>query len=307
MEYKKPPLSFEQQADQLLSRGMEGDRALIVSRLKAVSYYRLSGYWYPFREPDPNTPPQRTDHFKPGTAFDDVWSLYVFDRRLRLLVLDAIERIEVTVRSHLAYLHAHTHGAFAYATQPNSLPNSNPKHLANLLDSVREETARSREAFVKHFLAKYGNSHNNVLPVWMAVEVMAFRSVLTFYRGCIQDIRREVAQTFGVHHKVFTSWLVALNTIRNVCAHHGRLWNRPAGTRYKIPAKEKDWHTPVRVGNDRMFGILTICKWSLDRIAPQSCWAGRLKALLDEFPAVPTRSMGFPENWTECPIWVGPA
>jgi hypothetical protein len=64
-----------------------------------------------------------------------------------------------------------------------------------------------------------------------------------------------------------------------------------------------EWQVPVVVGGDRMFGILTICKWSLDRVAKQSRWADRLQSLLLEFPAVPLTSMGFPPNWTDCPIW----
>ena len=98
MKYAKPPLTLEQQADQLLPRGMVGDRDVMIARLRSVSYYRLSGYWFPFRNAD--------DSFKPGTSFEAVWNRYVFDRRLRLLVMDAIERIEVAVRSQLAHHHS---------------------------------------------------------------------------------------------------------------------------------------------------------------------------------------------------------
>ena len=99
MKYDKPPLSFDEQADRLIQRGMTGDRELMKTQLAAVNYYRLSGYWYPFRNPD--------DTFKPGTTFEMVWQRYAFDRRLRLLVMDAIERLEVAIRSQLAYHHAH--------------------------------------------------------------------------------------------------------------------------------------------------------------------------------------------------------
>ena len=72
------------------------------------------------------------------------------------------------------------------------------------------------------------------------------------------------------------SWLLALNTVRNICAHHSRLWNRELGTKPKIPAKDMAWQV-VLVKNDRIFGILTICKFCLDRIAPQSGWPDRLR------------------------------
>ena len=99
MKYENLPLAYEEQADQLMDRGMGGGGALIVSRLKAVSYCRLSGYWFPFREPDPSNPPQRLDGFRPATTFEDVWNRCVFGRRLRLIALDAIERNKVTDRS----------------------------------------------------------------------------------------------------------------------------------------------------------------------------------------------------------------
>ena len=95
MEYKKSPLTFEQQADLLISRGLQADRAQLISSLKSVNYYRLTGYLYPFRMAD--------DTFKPGTTLEMVWRRYSFDRRLRVLVMDAIERVEVAVRTQLVY------------------------------------------------------------------------------------------------------------------------------------------------------------------------------------------------------------
>lgn len=302
MKYNKPPLSYEQQADLLLARGMIGQRDLIIDRLSQVSYYRLSGYWYPFRQTDPANPDQPLDNFKPGTTFNDVWQRYVFDRRLRLLVLDAIERIEVTVRTQLAYQHAHEFDPFAYANLPSSLPGLKWQDWLELCASLGREMGRSKDTFVRHFTKKYGSDHG-YLPVWMAVEIMTFGSVLTFYRGCPPVIHRELATSFGVHDTVFNSWLLTLNTVRNICAHHARLWNREIGTKPKIPDKDPAWNTPIKVEGDRVFAVLTICKWCLDRIAPQSRWSERLRALLAEFPNIPPVSMGFPKDWDKCPIW----
>lgn len=297
MIYAKPPLTYEQQADQLLQRGMVGDRALIIQRLTSVNYYRLSGYWFTFCRPN--------DTFEPGTSFDIVWERYRFDRRLRLLMMDAIERIEVAVRTQLAYLHSHWYGPFAYAGQPLSLPNLTPNRHTQFLDRLQEEVDRSQEMFVDHFYRKYGDSHAS-LPVWMATEVMAFGSMLSFFRGTEQDIKREIARKFAVPDVVLESWLLHLNTVRNICAHHGRFWNRELGNNPLLPTnatKHPQWFAPVRVPNRRAFVALTICKYCLDRIAPQSRWANRVKALLEEFPGIPRPSMGFPANWEQCPIW----
>lgn len=302
MKYDKPSLTFEQQADLLIRRGMVGDRALIIERLTTVGYYRLSAYWYPFRRPDPADPRFPLDDLKPDTSFDEVWCRYAFDRRLRLVVMDAIERIEVALRALLATHHSQRYGLFAYANDARSLPSIDSGKFAKYREDIIKEQARSKDPFVKHFNAKYGDSHS-VLPLWMAAEVMAFGTLLTFHRGCDPAIRAAIAKPFGVHENVFASWLLALNTVRNICAHHSRLWNRDLGNKPKIPEKITDWHSPVKVSNDRVFGILTICKWSLDRVAPQSRWADRMRALLDASPTIPLVSMGFPANWRESPIW----
>ncbi len=304
MRYDKPPLSFEQQADVLISRGMQGDRALIIERLTTVGYYRLSAYWHPFRKPHPSDARQVLNEFKPGCTFDEVWCRYVFDRRLRLLCMDAIERIEVSLRALLATHHSQRYGAFAYVNDSRSVPNLDARKFDDYRADIIKEQTRSKDTFVKHFKTKYGDSHS-MLPLWMAAEVMAFGTLLTFHRGCDPGIRAAIAKHYGVHETVFTSWLLALNTVRNICAHHSRLWNRELGIKPKIPERIADWHAPVRVTGDRVFGTLTICKWSLDRIAPQSGWSGRFRALIAASPTVPIQSMGFPTNWQECPIWKG--
>lgn len=297
MKYAKPPLDLEAQVALLHARGMSGDEARMRRRLASVSYYRLSGYWYPFRLPD--------DSFKPGTSFDVVWDRYVFDRRLRLIVMDALERIEVAIRAKLSYYHSLHYDPFAYATDPTSLPKLRPKELRKFLDRLSDEKRQGRkEKFVAHFERKYGDVHDH-LPIWMASEVMTFGCVLTMFRGAAHQTKKAVASAFGVPDPVLSSWLLCLNTIRNVCAHHSRLWNRELGVKPMIPRQDEypDWHQPVAVDNRRVFAVLTICNFCMQSIAPGSQWAQRLRALLDDFPQIPRASMGFPEDWLESPIW----
>lgn len=296
MKYTKPPLTFEEQADLLLSRGMACDRSLMIERLAVVNYYRLSGYWFPFRDGG-------GDAFKAGTTFERVWTRYVFDRQLRCLVMDAIERVEVAVRASLAYYHSHySKDPFAYATDVKALPNLRTDQRDRFLAEVEEYSKNSKEAFAEHFRSKYGTDHAH-MPIWMASEIMTFGHVVTFFRGSAAHIQQEVAKVLCVHDKVAMSWLLALNTVRNACAHHARLWNRAIGTKPLIPKHRKDWHVPVAIRNDRAFGILTILKHCIDIVAPQSGWCNRLVALLEKYNTVPQKSMGFPDNWKECPIW----
>lgn len=296
MKYTKPALTCEQQADLLIQRGMCGSRQLIITRLSMVSYYRLSGYSHPFRCP------LSGEGFIPGTTFEGVWARYAFDRRLRVLVMDAIERVEVSVRTWLAYEHAHETGPFGYATDLAALPELDAEDRAKFFADLAKDIAKSREAFVEHYQKKYGRDHPH-MPIWMITEIMSFGEMVTLFRGSSYRIRGLVAGRLGVDRNVFFSWLLALNTVRNVCAHHSRLWNREFGVRPKLPNNNPHWRTPVEIRNNRLFVVLTILKYCLDRTAPQSAWSSRVVKLLSEYSQVPKRDMGFPDNWTECPFW----
>lgn len=292
--YDKPPLTYEQQSDQLLARGLIADKQELIDKLKAVSYYRLSGYWHTFRNPD--------DTFKPATTLDKIWQRYTFDRQLRLLVMDAIERVEISVRTKVAYHLSHRYGAFGY-TQSSTLPKLSSDDFCRLIHDIEREWSRSKEAFLVHYRHTYREKH---LPLWMAAEVMAFGMMLTMFRGIEQDLKQNIAGDYGISDSVLQSWLIAINGTRNICAHHGRLWNRELGYKPLIPRQNKhpQWHIPVRVSENRVFAILTILRYMLKLIAPQSRWQSRLEELFRKYPEIPLRLMGFPENWKECPIWM---
>ncbi len=292
MKYDKPPLTFEQQADLLIKRGLLADRDILVTRLQAVNYYRLSGYIYPFRQQD--------DTIRAGTTLDTVWHYYTFDRQFRMLVMDAIERVEVAVRTQLAYHFAHFYGPFGH-TVPSNLPRLKTDEHKRWIEELRQETNRSKETFIEHFRKRYGDNHDS-LPLWMLVEVMSFGKTLTFFRGVHHDLRREVAQHYRLPDEVLESWLRTLNAVRNICAHHGRLWNRELGYKPKLPNERKypDWHKPVAIPQDRVFVVLTILQYLL-RYA--SRWKDRLHVLLKNNSEIPLHPMGFPANWSESPLW----
>lgn len=293
MKYTKPPLTYEKQSQLLISRGLVCCEQELIEKLKAVSYYRLSGYWYPFRNPD--------DTFKPHTSLEQVWKRYTFDRQLRLLVLDAIERIEISIRTGLVYHHSHTYGPFGYMDGTN-FPYLSKNEFMMLQGKIRESVKQSRETFVLHFNQKYGDMHPD-LPLWMLAELLSFGMILTMYRGVDKQIKRSIASEYHLAFGVMESWLKTINMVRNICAHHSRLWNRTLGIKPIIPNKDPQWHTPAKVHNDRIFGVLTLLKYLMNYTAPQSQWQDRLENLLKQYQGVSIKLMGFPENWKECPIW----
>ncbi len=298
MRYEKPPLSFEQQADRLLQRGLIAEREELIRCLTEVNYYRLSGYWYPFRNPG-------EDRFYSNTTLEMIWERYVFDRQLRVLTMDAVERVEVAVRTALVNQITLRHGAFGHLDRQN-LPNISVSRHRRMLGKIQTEQDRSKELFVAHYNAKYSSETN--LPLWMATELMSFGTMLTLFHGAGSEIKQDVASRYGVSDDVLKSWLLSLNTVRNVCAHHGRLWNRSFGTPIKIPRRRKhpEWHDPVEIAENprRLFAILSVLAFLVHRIAPQSGWQTRLVGLWEEkHPSIRIDAMGFPPNWKESPVW----
>jgi abortive infection bacteriophage resistance protein len=185
MIYGKQALTLEEQADRLIDRGLLADRDELIARLRAVSYYRLSGYLFPFRARDASG--KLLDSFIPGTKLDTVWRRYTFDRRLRLILLDAIERIEVAVRTRFVYHFVHALdstgnklGPFGYLHSKN-LPGFKRRSLwrqlwrnvnsllklrgilrsdyAVWLAKLQNEKRRASDTFVRHFKQTYGDQH----------------------------------------------------------------------------------------------------------------------------------------------------
>ena len=296
MEFNKPGLTFEEQAEQLLRRGMTGQKDAIIEKLKAVNYYRLSGYWFPYRNPD--------NSFIAGTSLDKVWKHYAFDRQMRLLILDAIERVEISIRTQICHEHVLKYDAFSYL-ETVKLPGLNPEEFSDFIYKVKREVdrAKDKEQYLISFFEKHGDVHT-MPPLWMAVETMSFGRMVSLYRGCEPKIKKAVARQYGLTDTVLDTWLLSLNMIRNICAHHGRLWNKVLGLKPLIPRKGAAWHEPVEISNDRLFVVLTILKYLLDKIAPQSAWDQRLLKLLEDYPRVSRQKMGFPQNWQDCPIWI---
>lgn len=148
MEFCKPPLNVSDQIALLKKRGMTfADDARAMRVLKNVNYYRLRAYWLPFEAPEADRYAEGEHLFKPGTDFDNVVSVYVFDRKLRVLLLEAIERVEIAIRTHWAQVLAESYGAHAYL-DPSHF---NKQHIYDAcMSSLDEELARSKETFVQH-------------------------------------------------------------------------------------------------------------------------------------------------------------
>lgn len=316
--YNKPYLSLEQQLQLLKSRGLNvTNDDLALGCLQRLGYYRLSGYWYPCRKLIVNpklSKPQRADEFMFGAKFQDAIELYVFDKKLRLLILDAVERIEVAIRAEIAYLLG-KEDPFAYTN--SSLLHGN---FTKKIDSKTGKTKhqewlfkheqlinRSKEDFTEHYKYKYGLP----LPIWIAIELWDFGLLSTFYKGMTVKDKSGIAKKYNITDwQVMESWLRSLNYVRNVVAHHNRLWNRNLIDQPKLAKKgEMPMFNPF-INNvhviSRIYIILCILAHFMQCIYPRSTWKKRIVDLIEAFPKtnfVDIQDMGFPKDWQQNLFW----
>ncbi len=138
MKYIKPALTFEEQSDLLISRGLIAERDKILKTLKAVNYYRLSAYFLPYKTADEN--------FIPDTTLEAVWSRYTFDRQLRLLVMDAIERVEIALKTQIASFFSIKHGTFGYLNKENFSDKMTDREYSQMIISLKDNTQTSRKS-----------------------------------------------------------------------------------------------------------------------------------------------------------------
>ncbi|WP_250162866.1 Abi family protein [Psychrobacter sp. WY6] len=213
--YVKPPLTFAQQIARLEKKGMFfEDKNLAESKLASISYYRLSGYWYPFRIR--NDQKFVTSQFQNGTNFNEVVSLYEFDRKLRSLILDAIERVEIAVRTQFTYQMGHKYGAFGYTNSANF---HNKFNHQKWLGKIENEVERSTDDFIEHFSSKYIGFPT--IPIWMLTEVISLGALSFGYRGLINnqaqgvEDKKLIANHFNLHQKAWR--LVAYFDLRQKC------------------------------------------------------------------------------------------
>jgi abortive infection bacteriophage resistance protein len=261
--------------------------ARTIEWLQRVGYYRLSAYFIPFRTTG-------SDAFRTGTTFDRVIDLYKFDCGLRLVVLRALDRIEVGVRAIATYHLAHELGPFGYA-----IPTNFPSHYdhASLMKNLAREESRSTEVFVRHYRSKYTSPPH--LPIWMATELLTFGTLSKMYGNLRKGFRKKIAREFNQPEPVFTSWLHSLAAISNICAHHSRLWNRQLAVKPALPTA---W-AGAGIDNSRVYAIALVIQSLLNTLSRDSNWKERLKATFATYPSVNLPAMHFPTNWQDQAPW----
>ncbi|SMQ93776.1 Abi family protein [Xanthomonas fragariae] len=301
VQYTKEALDYAQQIRQLQGRGLAiVDPVKAELYLRKVGYYRLMGYLFPLRVAGGDT-------YLPGASIDTALRLYEFDRHLRHLVGDAIGHIEVAARTAVTYRLAHAYGSFAHRNAANFRPDGGKGNWhESWLSKVDEQVCRARETFIDHYKCRYTIPPFPEVPIYMASEVMSLGTLSKLVCAMHSVDQAAIATEFHTDIPVLLSWLHAVSVVRNIAAHHGRLWNRVLGVSPKLPRHGVWAGTSSTVPQTRLFFMLCVLNHLLkDTAANITHWRTTVSDHLRPLLVDPSRraSMGAPDNWETHALW----
>lgn len=287
-------------------------------KLSQVGYYRLSGFWYPCRqiEHDNNGQvvlqhgkPKRSDQFTENTRFEEVFKLYIFDKKLRLLLLDAIERIETNIKTVLAHELgkidelAYQNPSFINPSQLQDYYQHNQIKNAWIEWSNRQrsELSRSKEDFIT-----WHRKSGRAMPIWVVVESWSFGTLSKYYELLKGTHQNNIATRLGVSNSsILVRWLQKINVLRNRCAHHTRAWNQTESNPVGIPTGDHQdaiYFSRFNLSQEsrkKIFSLIVIIWYLLQQIGPNSDWIQHIIDLIEDFPQLPLNhesSMGIPNG-----------
>ena len=296
MRYMKQPASLEEQIDLLKRRGlMIDDEAEAFAILERVSYFRLASYWRVMEE-------DKAQHvFKPNSHFSNVLTLYRFDSELKSLVFNSIQRIEIAVRTRMIQQFSMKYGSFWFMDkQLFASEDIFRKNLAILRNAVE----RSIEDFVLEHFQRYDEP--DMPPVWKSLELATLGILSRMYSNFADNaLKKQVARSFTIpQHEFMRNWLENLTVVRNICAHHARLWNNYTSIQLRLPHRlPYSWLTNFNIPEGRLYPQLCCIAYWLNSIDQKNTFVADFKALLTKYPTVDTAAMGFPRGWQQEPLW----
>lgn len=302
MEFCKPPLSVADQIALLQKRGMTvADEVRATRVLQHINYYRLRAYWLPFEASEEKRLAIGEHLFKSGTDFDQVVAVYVFDRKFRLLLLEAIERVEIAIRTHWAQVLSEVYGSHAYM---DSSVFHHPHIFSSCIASLDEELNRSKETFVQHYKDKYSKPVRP--PIWAICELLTLGQLSKWLSNIKhRKDRQAIAARLGLDEVVVCAFAHHLTHVRNLCAHHSRVWNRKLTFTMTLPRRPAVLAVQFNPAEDRrIYNTLVMLAWCIRTISPDTTWPLRMKELMLTRSAAETKAMGATANWASQSPWV---
>ena len=274
--------------------------------LARISYYRLKGYWW-------DTQSDNVNHmFSPNIYFEDIIDRYVFDQKLRVVIFSAIELIEVTLRTKMIYHLSLKYGGLWYLNtslfQSTSKKGASQTIHMDTINELEKEFKRSKEVFILDQLLRYPNDDPDA---WKILEVASMGTLSKLYKSLKHNLpeKSTISKEMGLNfHSELSSWLESITYVRNIIAHHSRLWNR---NMVKRPVENLNnpigaWLvTPLHPANyKKPFLIISTLIYLCNRINLGHNVKIQIIDLFNMSPDIPIYKIGFTTDWNRHPIWV---
>ena len=300
--------TIAKQIELLEQRGMTfGDKAAAAKHLEHISYYRLKGYWWDMQEDC------HLHHFAQGSSFEEVILRYSFDKELRPILFNAIESIEIALRTTLIYQLSCKYGGLFYE---NSALFSNAEQHAQIIEVLHNDFLRSNEIFAKDFKKKYGQfvdlncvALSRSPEAWIKFEVATFGTLSKLYKNLEHQLpeKSRIANVFGLNsHSDLSSWLEAISNLRNIVAHHSRVWNRVMVKRLvKVNNARNTWLVkPMTESQERKaFHVISAMLYLCNAIEDGEQFRAAILTLFQRYPSVLSEKLGFGSTLADEPLW----
>jgi len=308
----------------LKARGMSFADVDFAERcLVRIGYYRLSAYWYPFRDfcalDSEDDRQVRCDSFVAGTTFQHALDFYLHDKEIRLMISDALERIEIGMRATLVEVlgsidaHAHRNSKSYNATLTKADQGTDLTRLDEFLKGLDDAFQGSKEEFAKHFLRTYSGDP----PIWIGAGAWDWGNLAYMFRYLTHTNMDKICEKIdpALNRKTLISWMANLNEVRNACAHHSRLWNKVLTNRPAFqPQGQLDCFDHMRDAqkrikdhhSTRLYGALMAIIYLMKRLHPKTEWHIRFAKLVKDSnlpKAIAEQAAGFPATWQGAQIW----
>lgn len=319
--FDKPYLGRRKLIELMRERGLIiEDEALAFRALERIGYYRLTGYFLPFQD---TKSPLAPHDFHPGARLEDVLALYSFDTELRCLLNQALEKLEVALRTSICEHMCSQYGAHWYTASKSFETGKHTGILekaANHLDFDLQNDRpykqinadkKSRQLFLDHYYDKYDDP--KMPAAWMLREIASFGFWAQVYEALQPRDRRQVANLWRhpdgqrIDDELLLSWLWSISILRNRCAHHTRITNRNFPFAPKLPDKNPSKDLFYSKTDD--LRTLLVIVFILTRSAnPEFDLRGKLLSLFQVFSSVNIEdatgfSMESKNDWKETSFW----